>query len=36
MAEGFSRIAMRNKLIPIVYILFVFYILPFLVVVFAR
>jgi sodium-dependent phosphate cotransporter len=31
-AEGFARLAMRNRTIPIVYIVFTFYVLPFLVV----
>ncbi len=35
-AEGFSMIAMRNKLIPLVYIIVVFYAIPFLVVFFGR
>jgi len=36
MAEVFSKIAMRNKLIPLIYIIVVFYALPFLIVVFGR
>jgi sodium-dependent phosphate cotransporter len=31
-ADGFARLAMRNRTIPILYIVFTFYILPFLVV----
>ena len=35
-AEAFATIAMRNRLIPLVYILVVFYIIPFVVVILAR
>ncbi len=36
MAQAFSTIAMRNKLIPLVYIIVVFYAIPFLIVFFGR
>lgn len=35
-AEGFATIAMRNRLLPLAYILIAFYILPFLVVLLGR
>ena len=36
MAEGFATIAMRNKLIPLAYIICTFYLLPFLVFILSR